>query len=240
MKKTSISLVSNHMQKRSRKFYIHDCCYLSFSICNLIDLWLVYVHVVYLQASSLIHTLVTTMLVKTFKSKLSIYCLEIFRYLPEGNIMLISHNDMFCCLRNSISQPYYCSAWPIVSILFLAGGPLDFYLYKNEQPNGYLKIISFDSKNITIMFNVRSMGDDKKCKLNDIEQLSRENAQEWNSVKHLLGDVHCFELDDDDIEQTYTWLPLSYEGWMKLRLKVSWFSRITGCIYLMNSLVNPL
>lgn len=98
---------------------------------------------------------------------------------------------------------------------------MDFYLYKNEQPNGYLKIISFDSKNITIMFNVRSMGDDKKCKLNDIEQLSRENAQEWNSVKHLLGDVHCFELDDDDIEQTYMWLPLSYEGWMKLRLKVS-------------------
>lgn len=106
--------------------------------------------------------------------------------------------------------------------MFLAASSLYFQLYKNEQPNGYLEIISFDSKNITILFNVRSMGDDKKCKLNDIEQLSRENFQEWNSVKHLLDDVHCFELDDDDIERTYTWLPLSYEGWMKLTLKVSY------------------
>ena len=94
-----------------------------------------------------------------------------------------------------------------------------FQLYKNEQPNGHLEIISFDSKNVTILFKVR-MDDDKKCQLNDIEQLRRENFQEWNSVKHLLDDVHCFELDDDDIERTYTWLPLSYEGWMKLTLKV--------------------
>ena len=104
---------------------------------------------------------------------------------------------------------------------------MNFQLYKNEQPNGYLEIISFDSKNITILFKVR-MGDDKKCKLNDIEQLSRENPHEWNSVKHLLDNVHCFELDDDDIERTYTWLPLSYESWMMLTLKVSRFSGISA------------
>ena len=136
--------------------------------------------------------------------------------------MLISQNDMFCCRRNSIFQQCYDSTRLIVSIYCLAGGSLDFQLYKNEQPNGYLEIISFDSKNITILFNVQGMGDDKKCQLNDIEQLSRENPSEWNSVKHLLNDVRCFELDDDDIERTYTWLPLSYEGWMKLTLKVSY------------------
>ena len=117
---------------------------------------------------------------------------------------------------------------------------MDFQLYKNEQPGGDLEIIPFDSKVITILFNVKKLGDDKKCQLNDVEQLSRHKKAklEWNSVKHLLAKFHFFELDDDDIEQVYTWLPLSHEGWMNLTLTVSWFSRITNCIVPKRHLVN--
>lgn len=124
--------------------------------------------------------------------------------------------------------------------MFLGGGYLDFQLYENEQPSGDLEIIPFDSKVITILFNVKKLGDDKKCQLNDVEQLSHHKKAnlEWNSVKHLLEKFHFFELDDDDIERIYTWLPLSYEGWMNLTLTVSWFSRITDCIVPKRRLVN--
>ena len=111
----------------------------------------------------------------------------------------------------------------IVDMKFLEKSTLDFVLYKYEQPNGPLKIIPFNSSNITILFYVKKMGDGKKCDLVDIEELSQKNSQDWISVKHLLKheDEDFFELDDDHIETKYKWIDLEYEGWMMLTLHLN-------------------
>ncbi|CAB3996180.1 Hypothetical predicted protein [Paramuricea clavata] len=95
---------------------------------------------------------------------------------------------------------------------------LGFKLYKNEQPGGHLEIISFHP--VTIKFLAPKFYNEI-CDLNDIEELSDEHLWQWDSVKDLLLNYSIIEIDDDDIERRFTWLEMTYEGWMMLRLNWS-------------------
>ena len=93
-----------------------------------------------------------------------------------------------------------------------------FQLSETEYGNERLKVISINPGKTFIPFKVK-LENKEKCVLNKIETLSHRSLKLWKSVKKGLK-WKIIELDDDEIEETYNWLPLKYEGWMLLSLQV--------------------
>ncbi|XP_046839782.1 uncharacterized protein LOC124433957 [Xenia sp. Carnegie-2017] len=96
-------------------------------------------------------------------------------------------------------------------------GDMFFQLSETEYGNERLKVISINPGKTLIPFKVK-LESKKKCVLNKIETLSHRSLKLWKSAKKGLK-WKIIELDDDDIEETYNWLPLKYEGWMLLSLQ---------------------
>ncbi len=99
----------------------------------------------------------------------------------------------------------------LTAIIFLEQTSLKFQLDIDEQPNGALKIISFDSNVNSIRFYVRGLVE-KRCSLNDIQELSREYVKKWDSVKHLLSDIKVVRmqltLKVSELRRLIFWLKL--------------------------------